>query len=97
MNNQVHKDKIESDPTQGEGPSDATPVYVDPSYIPQPHIPEEPLQIQNAQAYMDEDDDEVASEYEVGQGSRAKSQPRGRPTRDNYLAEIAAGVREHFK
>ena len=94
MDTPDHLEKIESDPPQGEGAADAVPNYVDPAYLPQPHIPEELMQIENAQAAMNEDDEEPATEYEEGQSSQPKrSRPRGRPSNDSYLAEIAAGVR----
>ena len=52
------------------------------------------MQIENAPAAMNEDDEEPATEYEEGQSSQPKrSRPRGRPSNDSYLAEIAAGVR----
>ena len=61
--------------------------------LPRPEILDEPLPIQDNVSDREDEDEEVATEHEAGEGSRPKrSRPVGRPSRDSRMADITSGI-----
>ena len=90
MNSDDHLAKMASDPPQGDG---QRPMRVDAHLLPRPEILDEPLPIQEDALDREDEDEEAATEHEVGEGSRPKrSRPIGRPSGDSRMADITSGI-----